>query len=172
MNGEADMSEVMSTEEGAVEQPLAGINEEAPVIGRGEIEIAATPEGVWRVLTAFERWPAWNHDVKSISFQGGVTNGSVFRWKAGPGTITSTIQRVEPPRVIAWTGRTLGIKAIHFWWLEPRNGNTFVRTEESYEGLMARALRGPVQKALDDGLANGLRSLKAEAERGNGVSQG
>jgi hypothetical protein len=151
-------------EDAAGEEPLAGINEAAPIVGRSEIEIAANPEVVWRVLTAFERWPAWNEDVKSISIQGGATEGSVFRWKAGPGTITSTIQRVEPPRLIAWTGRTLGIKAIHFWWLDPRNGNTFVRTEESYDGLMARALRGPVQKALDNGLVNGLRYLKTEAE--------
>jgi hypothetical protein len=149
----------------AVEDPLAGINEGAPIVGRSELEIAAAPEVVWRVLTAFERWPAWNQDVKSISIQGGVAEGSVFRWKAGPGTITSTIQRVESPRLIAWTGRTLGIKAIHFFWLEPRNGNTVVRTAESYDGVMARVLRGPIQKALDNGLVDGLRFLKAEAER-------
>jgi hypothetical protein len=156
-----------SVQHAAVEDPLAGINEAAPIVGRSELEIAAAPQIVWRVLTEFEGWPAWNDDVKSISIQGGVAAGSVFRWKAGPGTITSTIQRVEPPRLIAWTGRTLGIKAIHFFWLEPRNGNTIVRTAESYDGVMARALRGPIQKALDNGLVNGLRYLKAEVERGD-----
>jgi Polyketide cyclase / dehydrase and lipid transport len=85
-------------------------------------------------MAAFERWPSWNRDVKSMTMQGPVAPGSVFRWKAGPGTIESTIQRVEQPRLIAWTGKTLGIKAIHFWHLEPRDGKTFVRTEESYEG--------------------------------------
>jgi uncharacterized protein YndB with AHSA1/START domain len=100
----------------------------------GEIEIAASPEAVWEVLTVFARWPSWNPDVKSMSVQGPVAPGTVFRWKAGPGTITSTIQRVEPPWQIAWSGRTFGIKAIHFWQLEPRGGKTFVRTEESFEG--------------------------------------
>ncbi len=144
---------------------LAGINERAPIVGTSEIEIAAAPEAVWEVLTAFERWPSWNRDVKSMSMQGGVATGSIFRWKAGPGTVTSTLRRVEPPRLIAWTGKTLGIKAIHFWYLEPRDGKTFVRTEESYEGLAAHLFRGPIQKTLDRALADGLRYLKVEVEQ-------
>lgn len=144
--------------------PPAGINTEAPVVGRSEIEIAASPEAVWEVLTAFERWPSWNRDVKSMSVEGPVSAGTVFRWKAGPATITSTIQRVEAPRLIAWTGRTLGINAIHFWHVEPRNGLTLVRTEESYEGLPARLLRGSLKKTLDRALADGLRYLKSEVE--------
>jgi uncharacterized protein YndB with AHSA1/START domain len=144
---------------------LSGINERAPVVGRSEIEIATAPEAVWEVLTSFERWPSWLRDVKSMSVEGQVAAGTVFRWKAGPGTITSTIQRVERPRLIAWTGRTLGIKAIHFWHFEVRDGATFVRTEESYEGLTARLLRGSLQKTLDRALDDGLQDLKAEVER-------
>jgi hypothetical protein len=122
--------------------PPTGINARAPVVGASEIEMSASPEAVWEVLTAFERWPSWNPDVKSMTVKGPVVAGSVFRWKAGPGTIESTIQRVEPPRLIAWTGKTLGIKAIHFWHLEPRDGKTFVRTEESYEGLITPSSAG------------------------------
>ena len=143
---------------------LAGIDEQAPVVGASEIEIAAPPETVWAVLADLERWPSWNRDVKSMSIDGPVAPGSVFKWKAGPGTITSTIERVEPPALIAWTGKTLGIDAIHFWHLEPRDGKTFVRTQESYGGLVARLFRGPIQKTLDKALADGLRYLKAEAE--------
>jgi hypothetical protein len=145
--------------------PPAGINTEAPVLGRSEIEIAASPEAVWQVLTALERWPSWNREVKSMSVEGPVSPGTVFRWKAGPATITSTIQQVDEPRLIAWTGKTLGIDAIHFWYLEPRDGATHVRTEESYEGVVARLLRGRLQKTLDSALADGLGDLKAEVER-------
>jgi hypothetical protein len=101
------------------------------------------------VLTDFEAWPSWNPDVKARSMTGAVAEGSEFRWKAGPGTITSVIRRVEPLRLIGWTGRTLGIRAIHFWWLEPRDGTTFVRTAESYDGLVARLVRRQLQKVLD-----------------------
>jgi uncharacterized protein YndB with AHSA1/START domain len=151
--------------DGSAGGPLTGIDERAPVVGGSEIEIDAAPEAVWGVLTAFESWPSWNADVKSISMRGDVAEGSEFRWKAGPGTILSTIERVESPRLIAWTGRTLGIRATHFYWLEPRGQKTFVRTEESYDGLVARLLRGPLQKTLDRALAAGLRDLKAETER-------
>jgi hypothetical protein len=144
--------------------PPTGINERAPVVGASEIEIAASPEAVWDVLTALEDWPSWNRDVKSMTVQGDVVPGTVFRWKAGPASITSTIQLVERPRVIAWTGKTLGINAIHFWHLEPRDGKTHVRTEESYDGLVARLLRRSLQKTLDRALADGLRYLKAEVE--------
>jgi hypothetical protein len=147
------------------DQSPPGVNEQAPVVGEGEIEIAADPQVVWDVLTAFDGWPSWNAEVKSMSMHGAVARGSTFRWKAGPGTIVSTIERVEPPRLIAWTGKTLGIRAIHFYWLEPRNGKTFVRTKESYEGLVASLFRAPLRKTLNRALADGLRSLKAEAER-------
>jgi uncharacterized protein YndB with AHSA1/START domain len=146
-------------------EPPAGINESAPVVSRSEIEIAAPPDAAWDVLTDFEHWPSWLRDVKSLSIEGPVAAGTVFRWKAGPGTITSTIQRVERPRLIAWTGRTLGIDAIHFWHFEERDGATFVRTAESYEGLVARLLRRSLQKTLDRALPDGLQDLRAEVER-------
>ena len=38
-------------------------------------------------------------------------------------------------------------------------------TEESYDGLVARLFRRPLQKTLDRALADGTRYLKAEAER-------
>jgi hypothetical protein len=145
--------------------PPAGINREAPVIGRSELEISAPPEHVWAVLTDFDHWPTWNADVKTMHFDGFVAPGSKFRWKAGPGTIASVIARVEPPSLIGWTGKTLGIKAIHFWMLEAQNGRTLVRTEESYDGLGARVFRGSMQKTLDGALERGLRYLKVEVER-------
>ena len=103
--------------------------------------------------------------MKAVSLAGPFAEGSTFRWKAGPGTITSVVEHVDPPNVLAWSGRTLGIRAVHVWHLSAQNGKTFVRTEESYDGLMARVLRRSLQKMLDAALANGARYLKAEAER-------
>ena len=136
-----------------------------PVVAASEIEIAARPEVVWAVLTEFGRWPSWNPDVTSMSMDAPVAVGSTFRWKAGPGTITSTIQRIEAPRLIAWTGRTLGIKAVDSWHLQPQEGTTLVREDESWDGVVARVFRRPLQKTLDRSLENGLRHLKAEAEQ-------
>jgi uncharacterized protein YndB with AHSA1/START domain len=144
---------------------MKAIDERAPVVGSSEIEIAVAPEVAWDVLTAIEEWPSWNPDVKAASMEGGLGEGTEFRWKAGPGTITSRIEDVERPRRISWTGKTFGIKAVHVHTLEPRNGGTLVRTAESYDGLMARLFHKRLQKTLDDALQSGLEHLKAEAER-------
>jgi uncharacterized protein YndB with AHSA1/START domain len=138
---------------------------DAPVVSAHEIEIDAPIDRVWEVLTAIQAWPAWNPDVKSVSIDGPFERGSTFRWKAGATTITSRVEQVERPHVVAWTGRTLGIRAVHVWRLDPRDSGTFARTEESYEGLVARLLRRSLQKTLDKALADGARYLKAEAER-------
>jgi uncharacterized protein YndB with AHSA1/START domain len=143
----------------------AAIADDAPVVSSVELVIDAPVDTVWRVLTAIDDWPAWNPDVKSVAIEGAAVEGASFRWRAGPGTIRSTILRVDRPRLIAWSGRTLGIRAIHVWRLEQRNGATLVRTEESYEGLVARVLRRSLQKTLDKALADGVRHLKVAAEQ-------
>ena len=85
--------------ESPAEVSLLPANEQrAPVVSAKQIEIAADPEAVWEVLTAFDRWPNWNPDVRSMSMDGPLTVGSTFRWKAGPGTVRSTIRRIESPR--------------------------------------------------------------------------
>ena len=142
-----------------------GINRAAPVVGKGETEVSASREVVWDVLTGIEEWPSWNPDVRSVSMHRPLSEGSVFRWKAGPGTITSTLEHVDAPRRVAWSGKAFGLKAIHVHGLEARNGMTSVRTEESYDGLVARLFRARLQKTLNGALETGLRHLKAEAER-------
>lgn len=141
------------------------VRDDAQVVSTAEIEIGAPIERVWEVLTAVEHWPAWNPDVKSVSVASPIMAGSTFRWKAGPGTITSRVEHLDRPRLIAWSGRTLGIRAFHVWHLDVRNATTLVRTEESYDGVVARLLRRPLQKKLDTALADSARYLKVEAER-------
>jgi uncharacterized protein YndB with AHSA1/START domain len=150
------------------EQPYANeptIAWNAPVFSTHEIEIDAPIDRVWGILTAIEQWPAWNPDVKSMSVDGPVAEGVTFRWKAGPGTITSRVEHLARPRLVAWSGRTLGIRAVHIWRLEARDGTTLASTEESYDGLVARVLRRSLQKTLDTALTDGAGYLKAEAEK-------
>ena len=85
--------------------------------------------------------------------------------EGGPGTIVSTLQNVDPPREIAWTGRTMGISAEHVYRLEPRGNGTHVVSEESWAGLPVRLLRARMAKTLQTSLEEGLAHLKAAAER-------
>lgn len=138
---------------------------EGPIVSASEIEIGAPAESVWKVLTDFERWPAWNPDIKAMTADSGdVGEGFVFRWKAGPGEITSTVVEVHPPHRIVWNGKTLGIDAHHVWQIVPRGDRTLVHTEESYRGLVAQLFRTPLKRALEGGLDRGLVYLKREVE--------
>jgi hypothetical protein len=141
------------------------INENAPVIASGEIEVAANASIVWDLMSSIDRWPEWNPDIKSASLHGELAAGSRFIWKSGHMTIASTILRVQVPYNLAWTGMTIGIKAVHIWRLEKRGEGVLVKTEESWDGLFPRVLRGPMQRMLKSSIDSGLLHLKAEAER-------
>lgn len=148
---------------GAREEPR--INERGPLITTGRIEIAASADLVWSVMTEIERWAEWNPSVKWASLEGELEEGSRFRWKAGPGAITSVVTCMDRPRLLAWTGKTMGVSAIHIWRMQPLGKRTLLVTEESWEGLPASILRPLMQRFLDKSIADGLRFLKAEAER-------
>ena len=139
----------------------------APVRATSTARIGAGPEVVWDLITDVERWPEWNPEVRSVTLAGGLVPGSEFRWRSGATRITSTFVRLERPGYAEWTGRTMGIRARHVWRLEPDDdGGTTVTTEESFDGLLARLLRGrlqqTLQRALDDGLAHLRRAAEAE----------
>jgi hypothetical protein len=58
-----------------------------------------------------------------------------------------------------------GITAIHVHTFEGRSRSTLVRTEESFDGLLAHVFRGRLQRTLDTTLESELRHLKAEVEQ-------
>ena len=140
------------------------INRDAPVRSRREVQVDAPPTVVWDVLADVDAWPRWNDTVKTATLGGPVARGTKFRWKAGPTTITSTLEEVERPERLGWTGRALGLSAVHMWRLQPRDGGTHVTTEESMQGGLARLLRPLIQKNVDESLLAWVGKLKAEAE--------
>jgi uncharacterized protein YndB with AHSA1/START domain len=146
------------------------VNEQAPLVARSETQIDASAEAVWAVMADIEQWPAWNPDVKSAALEGPLAAGTAFRWKSGPSNITSTLREVDAPRTIAWTGRQMGIEAVHIWRIESRDGGSLVVTEESWNGFPVRLLFGLGRKMLQNALDSGLRHLKAEAERRAGAA--
>ena len=145
------------------------VDKGAPVYATSEIDIAASPEIVWDVMSAIDDWPQWNPDVKEARLEGPVAEGSTFRWKAGPGRIRSTLVVVDPPRAIGWTGTTLGIRAGHVWGLEPKDRGCAVTTEESWDGPLVRLFRRWSQRTVEKALRDGLAHLRSEAERRAGT---
>jgi len=141
------------------------IDRQAPATAAGEVLIAAPRETVWEVLSDLQNWPTWNADVASMAVQGEIEPGTEFRWKSGSASLVSLLEVVDPPREIGWTGKSMGIHAVHVFHLESRDGQTTVRSEESFRGLIASLLRGYSRKVLQRGIDSILGAMKAEAER-------
>ena len=142
------------------------INRDAPATASAEAFIDAPPSVVWAVQSNLRAWPEWNPDVASLDLNGPLAPGTDFRWKSGGTPIRSTLQEIEPERRIGWTGRApLGIRAVHTWSFEPEGSGTRVRTEEAFEGLLARLFAGPMRKMLDEALTKNVDALKTEAEQ-------
>jgi hypothetical protein len=141
------------------------INRSAPATAAGELQIDADPQTVFSVISGIDGWPSWNGDVESATLEGPLQPGTVFRWKSGPTKLVSTLQVVEPPTELAWTGKAMSIRAVHVFRFEPRDGGTLARSEESWEGLIASLLSGYSRRTLDKGIKHVLADLKTEAER-------
>ena len=105
-----------------------------------------------------------------MAVHGPIISGTSFDWKAGPGTIKSRIAEVDAPNRIVWTGVTFGIRAVDAFSFEASEGGTLVRQGESWDGLLARLFHSRMERTLRSSLRDGLRSLKAEAERRAGAA--
>jgi hypothetical protein len=116
-------------------------------------------------MTEFHRWTCWNPQINEARLEGPLAPGATFRWRSGPSDIRSVLRAVDPPRELGWTGKTMGIHAVHVWRLEPTETGVRVTTEESWRGWATRLMRKRLARTLDDAIVAGLDDLKTEAER-------
>lgn len=145
---------------------------------RTEIEIAASPADVWRVLTDLASFSKWNPFVRSI--EGALAEGERLRVRlAPPGssgmTFRPTVLRVAEPREFRWLGHLLmpGLfDGEHIFELEDLGGKTRFVQREEFRGILA----GPMLKALRDKTHRGFismnQALRERVESGSGRSVG
>lgn len=127
-------------------------------------EVHAPIEKVESIQIDLESWPSWQSDIQQVQLDGGLEEGSTFRWKAQGLKITSTLEAVEPLRLIGWTGRSMGMKAVHIWHFEAAPDGTRVTTEESLSGWLTRLLAFFDKRFLQKSIAKSLATLKERAE--------
>jgi hypothetical protein len=133
-----------------------------------EIEINATPERVWKVLTAFDTFPIWNPFVKEI--QGKPIEGEKLRIFIQPSgakgmKFTPTVLKAEPGRELRWLGRLL-IRGLfdgeHYFLIEPIEENKvrFVHGE-NFSGILV----GMFAKRLDADTLRGFKEMNAAVKK-------
>ncbi len=172
--------------------PLLPLPSRAPLRLAAEIRIHAPPERLWEILLDVERWPLWHRGIHFATLRAGPDGegseepaqapefaapeghlrtppeGTRMDWRADGMRLRSTLTLVRPPRVLEWTSRTLAAGAIHRWILTPEgDGVTVVHSEEVWEGLVVRLLRGTLLRTLRRSRTHWLEALKARAEGGS-----
>lgn len=139
---------------------------------KSEIHIQATPERIWNILTAFEKYPEWNPFIKSI--QGSAKVGGKIIARIEPPeakgmTFKPTVLVFDKNKEFKWIGRLLFPGLFdgehRFELIDNGDGTTTFIQAERFKGILVRML----SKMLDGSTLNGFNAmnekLKELAER-------
>jgi len=131
-----------------------------------EVNIEASAEIVWTLLTDGKGFPRWNSTVTGI--EGDIREGERLRLHV-PGTsrtFTPRVSGVVPGRRMVWSDGFAPIfKGVRTFVLKPRdNASTDFVMEEQFSGVMFGLTKGmlPDFRPIFEAYAN---DLKREAER-------
>lgn len=140
-----------------------------------EIEIDASAERVWAVLTDFGSYPQWNPFIKSVT--GEPRHGARLQIAIQPSggkamRFSPTVLAAEAGRELRWLGRFLfpGLfDGEHRFLIEPL-GESRVRFQQSerFSGLLVGLLRGSLDRDTRRGFEEMNEALKARAESEQG----
>lgn len=147
---------------------------------RTEIDIHASAEEVWAVLTDFAAFPEWNPFVRHA--EGELVEGERLRVHLQPegGTafkVRPVVQRVEPAREFSWLGH-LGIPGLfdgeHRFRIEENPEGEGVRfiQEEDFRGLLVPLLWKKLDSETRRGFEDLNRALKQRVEQRVGAGTG
>lgn len=141
------------------------------------IEIDASAERVWDVLTDFASFPDWNSFVVKAS--GKVSEGERVEVRIKPAgrpalTFRPTVLKAEPGRELRWLGR-LGFPGLadgeHAFVIEPAgDGKVRFVQHESFSGLLVPLLTPVFIGGIEGGFQAMNAALKQRAESGVSVS--
>jgi hypothetical protein len=136
-----------------------------------EIEIEASPEQVWHLLTDFSRFPEWNPFITRASGQ--VRQGEkievYLQLPEGTGmTFKPRLTKVEPHRELRWLGHLIvpGLfDGEHIFTIEPLADNSvrFIQ-REVFTGLLSGLLLRMVGENTHKGFQAMNQALKAQVE--------
>ncbi len=137
-----------------------------------EININATPEKVWNILTDFENYPNWNPFIKSLS--GNVAVGKKINVKLEPpGSKTMafvpTVLAFDKNKEFRWLGHLL-FKGLFdgehsFQITDNGNGTTTLKQSEKFNGVLIPLFKKMLDTNTVDGFNQMNQKLKELAEK-------
>lgn len=136
-----------------------------------EIEIAASAERTWRILTDFASYSRWNPFIRRISGEPSTGERLEVRLEPPGGrgiTLRPTVLNVEPNRELRWLGHVLvpGLfDGEHCLTIQPlaENRVRFVQ-REAFGGLLVPLFARSLDHSTRRGFEEMNRALKERAE--------
>jgi hypothetical protein len=129
------------------------------------IDIDATPDAVWSVLTDFSTYGEWSTFTAA---EGTAHVGSRLTMRMPGMTFRPTVTVATPGRELRWTG-TLGAKGLfhgqHSFVLSPdHDGTTRLTNREEFSGVLVTLTRRLLPTPKRDGYAAFNQGLKQRVE--------
>jgi hypothetical protein len=129
------------------------------------IDIDATPEAVWNVLTDFSAYGEWSNFTAA---EGTAQVGSRLTMRMPGMTFRPTVTVAAPGKELRWAG-TLGTKRLfhgqHSFVLSSNhNGSTRLTNREEFSGALVTLTRRLLKTPKHDGYAAFNKSLKQRVE--------
>ena len=140
---------------------------------RTEIEIQASAERVWQLLTDFPSFPQWNPFIRKAT--GNIRVGERLEVNIQPSgasgmTFRPTVLKVEPNRELRWLGHLLipGLfDGEHSFTIEPLGeGRVRFTQREVFTGLLVPLFARGLDTDTRRGFEEMNQALKARAEQG------
>jgi hypothetical protein len=136
-----------------------------------EIEIDATSDQVWAILTDFTAYPAWNPFIKYI--HGILQHGARLEVRIQPSgargmSFRPSVLMVDAGRELRWLGCFLlpGVfDGEHRFVIESlASGKVRFRQSEQFSGMLVPVFRGSLERDTKRGFEEMNQALKARAE--------
>ena len=138
---------------------------------RTHIDIHASPERVWQILTDFAAYPQWNPFMPQASGNARPGQRLTIRLQPVGGrgtTFRPTVLEVDPGKRLRWIGRVLvpGIfDGEHSFTIQPLgNGQVRLVQQEDYRGLLVPLLAGSLDRRTLPAFEQMNQALKRRAE--------
>ena len=144
-----------------------------------QIEIEATAERVWLVLTDFAAYPDWNPFIRRVSGRPEVDEQLVVRMRPSGTkgmTFRPTVLKAEPNRQLRWLGHLLvpGLfDGEHIFEIEELDEDRVLFIQkEVFRGLLVPLLARSLDRDTQRGFEEMNRALRERAETTNQVDGG
>jgi len=131
------------------------------------INIQASPETVWEILTAFNKYPDWNPFIMEL--KGEVKVGYRIFIKLPGMSFKPTIKSYAKAQEFSWLGH-LWFKGLfdghhQFKLIKQADGSTLFEHSETFNGILVKPLLKMVEKDTINGFKEMNKKLKYLSEK-------